>query len=507
MISKSTSKNRFTPVVRSSTHILAIVVSLCLAGCTKRESSPPQDPPLPSPELTKDNSSINSAASSHYEAQSSPTGTLSAEQIPTPRSPRAPEGSSSPAGSVEAADAIKSTPIDIEAVHQAIIEALETGENDLAFRLARQAKRLAPEDSQTVYLTARVLAERNRFHEAILMLDNLAESTPEARLPILGQTAEWLVEAGRWDDAETRFLTLLKEIDDGPIVHRKLAQLYLRQGRRIEAANHLLKLCELGNVEEVELRAMLNLLHPLAMNAPQPEASETYEAPIARLGHARQEISNGKWNAARKTLESSPTTTSQEQGLLGRIYAHQKDYTALTRWYNSLNHEHTSDFTADAWHAIGMLQVHESKHRDAIESFCRAVETNPTDAISYRKLSEVLRQLGLDDDADRLARRSKRVQQTQQIGQSMNTGTLPSDRELSEIVTHLEKLRRPLEAFAWNAIRTVYAQSRGEIGDEDAIQQLNEINERRVEALRSKTIIASAEFRRCGLQPSKLAPP
>ena len=70
-----------------------------------------------------------------------------------------------------------------------------------------------------------------------------------------------------FQSSRTRFRALLDEVPDVVLAHRSLAELLIRQGRRVEAAKHLGRLCRLGDVEERELRQLLMIVHPFAGDA------------------------------------------------------------------------------------------------------------------------------------------------------------------------------------------------------------------------------------------------
>ena len=82
------------------------------------------------------------------------------------------------------------------------IAALDAGDLETAFELARELRRVDGENPQTIFLMARVLAEKRRFRQAVKMLDDLALEFPDTQLAVLGQTAEWLVFQGDWQAAE-----------------------------------------------------------------------------------------------------------------------------------------------------------------------------------------------------------------------------------------------------------------------------------------------------------------
>ncbi len=180
---------------------------------------------------------------------------------------------------IERRDRSDPPPVDPLKLRADAIDAFESGDLDTAFKLVRAARSATPDDPQTIFLMARVLAERNRFAEAIKMLDDMAEAVPEARLPVLGQTAEWSVLQGQWQEAEKRYRTLLDQVLDTSMVHRMLSQLLMRQGRRLEAAAYLRELCRAGDIEESEIRSLLMTVHPFSDEAATDELE-----PIGDIG-------------------------------------------------------------------------------------------------------------------------------------------------------------------------------------------------------------------------------
>ena len=206
-------------------------------------------------------------------------------------------------------------PVDPLKLRDDALTALESGDSGEALQLIRQAVAAAPDDPESIFVMARVLAERNRFPEAIRMLDNLAAEVPDVRLPAMGQTAQWHVLQGRWEEAERCYRNLLAEITDADarMVDRMLAQLLLRQGRRLEATTHLRELCRFGDVDEFELRSMLIALHPL----PGESVEEDEWKPIGALGRARYQISQGDWQAALEQLDPSKAKRPAEAALRG----------------------------------------------------------------------------------------------------------------------------------------------------------------------------------------------
>ncbi|MEL6109769.1 MAG: tetratricopeptide repeat protein [Planctomycetota bacterium] len=390
----------------------------------------------------------------------------------------------------------RSTPTDPVTIRDTAIESLESGKLDRAFELARKAKRLDPENPETIFLNARVLAARHRFAEAVQILDDLALSVPDARLPVLGQTAEWMVTEGRFEEAEARFKKLSDLVGEGGLVSRRLAQLFLRQGRCVEAAAHLRLLCNEGNVEEGELRTLLTVSNPIAFD----DSDDTLE-PIGVLGRVRSLISANDWAAARAEIESVDSPSSDESAIRARIYATTQDFDSLRAWLEG-DGKQTGNTNADGWFAVACLSVHDGEHAQAVDAFCNVVLRDPTDAEAYAMMSDSLSKLGIEDKAKLASTRSELLLQTQKIGKRMSKSESPDTKDLSTLTELLGKLRRPSEALAWRAVETIYAQSRSEITREEAIKRLEQINRNRLEL--PSDARGLMEFVLCGIDPQAL---
>ncbi|MEO1526121.1 MAG: tetratricopeptide repeat protein [Planctomycetota bacterium] len=388
---------------------------------------------------------------------------------------------------------------DPAAVRDAAIESLEAGDLDRAFELTRRAKRLDPANPETVFLNARVLAARNRFAEAVQALDDLAAAVPEAKLPVLGQTAEWMVLQGRYDEAEKRYTELLDVVGEGGLVSRRLAQLFLRQGRRVEAAEHLRVLCREGNIEEVELRALLSIAKPISGEQPDNDELE----PIGALGRARLLASGEDWRAARAEIESVGSPSIDESALRARVYASVDEFDSLAQWLEGAG-KPTETVPPDGWFAIACLAAHQGKHARAVDALCNGVQLDPTDAEAYAQLSKSLAELGMDEQAKDAAMRAELLRQTQEIGKRMSNAESPGSEDLASLIKLLRQLRRPSEALAWSAVATIYAQSRSEISRADAIKKLEQINQDRLVTASESSDIK--QFILCGIDPEQLPP-
>ena len=379
-----------------------------------------------------------------------------------------------------------------------ILAALEAGDEDQAFELVRAAKRVAPRDPQITFLMAMILSQRNRFREAVMMLDAMARSIPSTRGTVLGQTADWLVESGQWSAAEMRYRELLDQAPQASIAHRNLALLLVRQGRRLEAAENYRQMCRMGDVEEIELRALLNVVHPF-----RGDAMQRWLEPIGSLGNARFAIGVGNWNAAAEALNLSPSNHPHAaSALLGRIRAQLQDFESLAKWVEET--PAAAQRHSDYWFALGTLQSHRAQHRAALSSFCQNVLLDETDADAYAAMSRSLAELGAQSEATVAAQRAQLIERTQAIGAEMADSSERDDAQLASLIESLEQLNRPFEALAWRVVRVVYGQANSRLSDADAKESLAKIVAERGERLQSNEPVATREFLLCGVDLDSL---
>ncbi|WP_372895617.1 tetratricopeptide repeat protein [Stieleria sp.] len=400
-----------------------------------------------------------------------------------------------PAESIAAADQPPAP--DPATLHRQAMLALQAGQDEQAFQLARQAMRLAPDDPQVVFLMALVLGNRKRFPEAIMMLDELATTTPDVRLPVLGQTAEWMVRFGQYSQAEQRYRKLLDQVPDAALVHRNLSRLMLRQGRRIEAAEHLSRLCSLGDIMEDELRALLSISHPF----PGDVTKDSFD-PIGTLGKARVEVSRDQWASVRSRLEASQVRSAEEDALLGRAYAQLNDGEALGNWIAGSTD--AVDRYPDAWLARGVAAALQGEHAAAVKAFAECVIRDQTDPHAYALMSQSLRELGAVDEAEATSRRAETIRKTTTIGAAMASEETRDAEVLSQLAELLQQLHRPLEALGWRGIQLAYAGEAGAIAPADAQRILGEIAQERRQWLKADRGQATRAFVLCDVDVDAL---
>ncbi|MCC9654799.1 tetratricopeptide repeat protein [Rhodopirellula halodulae] len=371
-------------------------------------------------------------------------------------------------------------------------EALQKGNDDVAYEYARKATQISPDDPLVLFVMGRVLGVRHRYDEAIRLLNRVAENDPSARLPSLGQTAQWMVLKGDWRGAEKNFQAILLDLPDAMMAHEELSKLFLRQGRRYEAAIHWRILCRGGIAHEPWLRQMLSV----SVGPPEPILSEEQE-PIGTLGEAHFRASHNSLRDAISWLQSNGDNKPEEAAFLGRLLAYEDDQKSLENWAEEFRLREPS--RADGWFAKAAVHRIHDEHSDVVRSIANAILLDPTDARAYRMYSESLSLLQHSEFAELANSRAEWIERTQEIGlQLLADGDEKSDEKAvlkDELADLLERLQRDDESFAWRTLAIAASEeSPGEIQ-----RMVLEVNQKRLRWLKSKSLTPNEEFLLCGV--------
>lgn len=110
--------------------------------------------------------------------------------------------------------------------------ALKAGEHELAGEKVRDYLLAHPDDVMGLFLAAQIEAACERYLGAVALLDEIPRDHPRAGLAALGQSADWMMAAGKWDESERRFMALLDKVPTSHTAHRRLAYLLNRSTLR-----------------------------------------------------------------------------------------------------------------------------------------------------------------------------------------------------------------------------------------------------------------------------------
>ena len=312
-----------------------------------------------------------------------------------------------------------------------------------------------PEDMNALLLSARVEAAQGNEVSAIRILDSMENADPELELDKLWLAVEWSTQSGDYATAENRLRQLLQVSNDLATVHRQLAIILNNQGRRIEAAPHLLSLAKLGKITEKELFAMTTYGNPfIDTTLPKPKRGDVLNA--AMLAQAKVSRSDGDMNQAvaltAQLRESFPDSTPIA-AFQGRLYTELQNEEALRSWFTSL--PAGMEREPEYWTTTGIWMQRHDRHREAVRCLCEAVLRDPTDRYAYQALERSLRFSGENEKADTAADRETKLSEAARLARKFGLKR-GSRLEMNQMADILLTLGRPWESVAWRETAARY---------------------------------------------------
>ena len=311
-----------------------------------------------------------------------------------------------------------------------------------------------PGDVFGLFLAGQIEATRGRYRDAVDLLDQIPRDHPQAGLAALGQSADWMLAAEAWDEAERRYRSLIAIAPSATMAHRRLAYLLNRQGRREEASSHVGQLVRSGDVTQAELHTLINQCEAIHDDTRDADSSQSDFAPIGPAAEARVLFSKNEFKLALDRL-SEPMKAGKlrpsGQALFGRLATEVDDQDAIDLWLQNLSDDQQP--FSDHWVALGTLLLRDASDiPGASRLFCEAIVRNPTDWIAITRLEDCMDLLG--DSKQKLACRARALL----LRESMRTSNAivgkekPTAEEIAKLAQLLEKLDRPIEAIMWRAI-------------------------------------------------------
>lgn len=349
-----------------------------------------------------------------------------------------------------------------------------------------------PTDAEVLFRMANAQASQGELAIAVEMLGSIPEDHPEAGLAALGQAADWSMQLQRFDDAERLYRQVLLRAPEAAVVHRQLAFLYNRQGRRHEAFSHLQQLCRLGNVQQDELHAMMVVGHAIFddPNTTIPRKKAYY--PIGPAAEARMLYTASRYQEALLVLDPAVRKGEVTPSILafyGLLAVEAQDDPRF-QWWLARADASVQQY-AEYWAAIGTHLLNQRRFSEAIRAFAESLNRDPTDIASMRRINQSLTAMGQQEAADKWIDRYV-VQRdvtlaSNAIGES-SSASLESYRTVAE---GLDKLNRPLEAMTWRLFAAFQRKASQE--------EVESLNEQRMKLAVSDQAFPDEAERMCGI--------
>lgn len=361
---------------------------------------------------------------------------------------------------------------------QEISGLIDRGDFEQADAVIRSMLLSDPDNPPILFVAARSAHDQGQLDEALEYLASIPPEHPDAGLPAMGQAADWLLEAGRLAEAEAALEAMLRQFGDVALVHRKLADLYNSQGRRVAAARHVEALIRLGDVTEKELLSLTTLSvpyhetpsHDIPSDGVRSEDGTPVQAgdPDPARSIDMRDLANAKEMLVRSELAPAANSIKRLRiqfpkstavaATEGKIYETMQRDDELRRWHSSLPVGIEGE--PEYWFAMGSWMLRTGKPGPAIRAFCEAVTRDPTDRAAYLRLSESLAAVGETDAAERVAARKALLDDAWQLALNVGLNRETRTADMQSLSEKLDQLGRPWEAVSW---RMVLAHESGNI--------------------------------------------
>jgi len=349
-----------------------------------------------------------------------------------------------------------------------------------------------PGDAEVLFRMANAQASLGELAIAVEFLGAIPEDHPQAGLAALGQAADWSMQLNRFDQAERLYHQVLSRAPEAAVVHRQLAFLYNRQGRRHEAAVHLQQLCRLGNVQQDELHAMMVLGHAIFddPNSKTPKKKAYY--PIGPAAEARMLYTASRYQEALAVLDPAVRAGEMTPSILafyGLLAIESQDQQRF-QWWLARADASVQEY-AEYWAAIGTHLLNQRRFSEAIRAFAESLNRDPTDIASMRRINQSLTALGQREAAEKWIDRYVVQRDVTLASNAIGESDAPSVESYRTIAEGLEKLNRPLEAMTWRLFEAFQRKASRE--------EVEALNQQRMKLATSEQAFPGEAERMCGI--------
>ncbi len=318
------------------------------------------------------------------------------------------------------------------------------GNHQQAMRLAREVLIVAPENSTALNIVARGLAAEYRFMEAAELISRAAESDETDSVANWLLAFDWHLRSGNDDECEQDLRKAIATAPDDPRGHRYLSQWLNCQGRRYEAAQHVILLEKLGGMTHAEAMSLIDIGGPFQL-IDFGDLIKRESLSLFDLARARALYDRGKNVPATIRQVSELSIAFPDSPAIaafhGRLLVSHTDATTVAAWLKNVPKD--IDGHPEYWYTLGSWLLLQNRDQEAIRAFGEAVRLDPTDRRSLGLLAAALDRIGEGDHA-------KKVQQTLGVlDKIMRLSSIASAADSIWVAEQLQRLARPWESLAW----------------------------------------------------------
>ena len=358
------------------------------------------------------------------------------------------------------------------------IKQLNANNPDGAMKEVQKVLLLDGTNDEALFIAARVRAAQNRIDDAVQVLDQIPSDSP-GYLPALGQSAQWLAEAGDLSAAERRLKDLIAKEPRSIEARRLLIRLFNAQGRRWESRTHLYALVQLGDFSMDEVSMLVDFAEPfgepkLFEAAVRFSPSDTY----VQLAAVRSLLYKNRFLDAEPKLKSMHQRNPERLEIWiwhGFALASLEKVDELPEWLSKAPEGFAKH--PQYWMTRGKWAEVIENSELAARCYAEAIRVDNRHLGAHNRLAEQLIALNLVEQGEMFRLRAAKIAEMASLSQDTIRKSAPPDAKSRMIKGYLE-LGDPYLSMAWKLIDATQ-QSASQETLAKLQQELTELNKQR----------------------------
>lgn len=327
--------------------------------------------------------------------------------------------------------------------------------NDLkkAESVARQAQARAPRAPETIVYVAQVNIAQKKYDEALELLRQVPDGTPDTAGARAIQGMVEMVHLGKLAEAEELFKKSLEQDPNHDYSLRNYAGLLRLATRTMDRTKVNLRLLEL---QQVSPALMFELAYNWNLRTNINQIEEMYRKnpadPNILLGMADGTLAQGQFGDAEKYLREALKRAPEElevHSKLGQAYLGQNQYAKLLEWQKSL--PSNAETHPGIWQVRGEWALNRGDIQGAARCFWEAAKIDINYSRADYYLGQALTRLKRENDGKQFLDRAKKIEEYTAKVHALNSVSngKPQFEMVRPLLTDTINLGLPWEALGW----------------------------------------------------------
>jgi tetratricopeptide (TPR) repeat protein len=320
-------------------------------------------------------------------------------------------------------------------------------------QIATEILTIDQENTKAIFYAANAQAGLKNYPLAFILYGKIPRDGSAESIKGLFEKATLELNFRSIGNAEKDLRLILQDDPQHLGANMQLSRLLDLCGRRWEAIPYAFEVIRQGQGDFSTLMTLLdqdkmdNRLKPLlAIN------SRNKQEPLPRLGLSRTALMEGQPKESRilteGVIKQSPEI-KEAHVRLGALLVDVGDV-EFAKWHASI--PEGLEFHPDLWKARGKWAARNDQEKAAAKCFWECLRRNPNDGTAAQLLGQLLRRLGMEEEATKLLTRASLLSELRAKKTMLyRTNGRPPAGDIGDILALLRKLGRQFEADAWSA--------------------------------------------------------